>query len=206
MCQASSILGLGHTGRPGLKKNTSQFKYSHSLLPPPHPDRAWDGLKPIFTESVKNQTIKYCGCNQDLVAVLYLSAAQKLAISFSKLEERAKICWEDDEMEFGILQFGVNVWRDQLGLMFASYFGFFVWISRAMCGLNNTRQQHLHTCHRSIQQYNTGANSQPCQENRDLITAWELWESSHNAVARLFQWFYLSVIHLILVAPGWISV
>ena len=34
-----------------------------------------------------------------------------------------------------------------------------------MCGLDNTEQQHLHTCQRSM----AGANSQPCQENGDLI-------------------------------------
>lgn len=87
--------------------------------------------------------------------------------------------------------------------LFASYFCLFVWISRVMCGLGNT-EQHLHTCQRSI----AGANSQPCQENGDLITTWEALgnlthgqgASSHNADSFIFQWFYLSVIHLI---PGW---
>ena len=204
MCQASSILGLGHTGRLGLKKNTSQFKYSHSLLPPPQPRQSLRRVKTNIywvCQKSDNKILRLQSRFSSCVVSLFCTKAGHFILQNWR-DARKSAIWEDDEMEFGILQFGVNVWRDQLGLMFASYFGFFVWISRAMCGLDNTRQQHLHTCHRSIQQYNTGANSQPCQENRDLITPWERWESSHNAVARLFQWFYLSVIHLILVAPG----
>ena len=88
-----------------------------------------------------------------------------------------------DEMEFRILQWCQCVKRSARFYLFASYFRVFVWISRLMCGLDNT-EQHLHTCHRSI----AGANSQPCQENGDLITEserlWETWhmgQCSHNA-------------------------
>ena len=103
-------------------------------------------------------------------------------------------------MECWILQWCQCVKRSPL---FASYFCLFVWFSRVMCGLDNT-EQHLHTCQRSI----AGANSQPCPENGDLITPWEALgnlthgqgASSHNTGSFIFQWFYLSVIHLI---PGW---
>ena len=163
MCRAPSILGSGHTGRLGRKKNTSQFKYSHSLpSPQPRQRRVKTNIYWVCQKS-DNKILRlhqkiYSSC----VVNLYCTKSGHFILQNWRVARKYAI-WGNDEMEFRILQFGVNVWRDQLGLMFASYLGFFVWISREMCGLNNTKQQHLHTCHRSIGLYNTGANRGPCQ-------------------------------------------
>ena len=69
-------------------------------------------------------------------------------------------------MEFKILQWCQSVKRSER--LFTSYFGFFVWISRLMCGHNNmgATPSHLSPLYR----YSQAANTQPCQENGDLIT------------------------------------